>query len=293
MPDLWMPGAVRHDIGDHAPTDQQYPPKCITHITWDRSATQAKPADHVSFETLVSYFTGTGKAVAPHLVWDPFTGQIAQLVPADSRSKSVMDLAGGTRTNRAGRVVLQVEAVYFPYTRYGGKVYPKLTDTPCKGWDALHAWIKTWGVPDAWPMGRPADFTSHRDEHVWETEGGYYAHSQVPENTHQDPGSWPAFPAAPKPPSGATGATKPTYQPFPGAQWFTMGRKSPIVAAMHRRLVAVGCNRYTSSANKDVIGRGDKASYEAFQRKCGYSGDSAKWPPGPTTWNLLKVPKVT
>ncbi|MDX3759356.1 peptidoglycan-binding protein [Streptomyces sp. AK02-04a] len=81
----------------------------------------------------------------------------------------------------------------------------------------------------------------------------------------------------------------PKYEPFPGADWFSMGRKSPIVAAMHDRLVAVGCNHYQSSTNKDVIGSGDEASYEAWQRKCGYPGD---WPPGKTTWDLLKVPNV-
>ncbi|WP_240508890.1 transposase family protein [Streptomyces agglomeratus] len=45
-----------------------------------------------------------------------------------------------------------------------------------------------------------------------------------------------------------------------------------------------------SLANKDVIGSGDVASYEAWQRRCGYSRTAAKWPPGKTTWDLLKVP---
>lgn len=195
MPDLWMPGAERHDIGDHAPTDQQYPPKAIAHITWDRNATAAAPQDWVPFDSLVSYFTGGGAGAAPHIIWDPFSGRIAQLFPADSRSKSVVDTAGGTRTNRAGRVVIQVEAVFFPYCRVNGRVYARLVDTPCAGWDRLHAWIQSWGVPDEWPMGRPVDFTSHRDEQVWETRGGWYAHAHVPENDHQDPGSWPAFSA--------------------------------------------------------------------------------------------------
>ncbi|WP_372352612.1 GH25 family lysozyme [Streptomyces sp. KL116D] len=92
--------------------------------------------------------------------------------------------------------------------------------------------------------------------------------------------------------AGGGTPTRPKYEPFPGASWFTMGRKSPIVAAMHDRLVAVGCNRYQSSKNKDVIGSGDKASYEAWQRECGYSGAAAKWPPGPTTWTKLQVPNV-
>jgi hypothetical protein len=198
MPDLWMPGAEVHDLGDHAPTDQQYPPKAIAHITWDRNATAAAPQDWCTFDSLVNYFTNDGAGAAPHIIWDPFSGRIAQLFPADSRSKSVVDSPGGTRTNRAGRVVIQIEAVFFPYCRYQGRVYPRLVDTPCVGWDRLHAWISSWGVPDVWPMGRPTDFTSHRDEQTWETRGGWYAHAHVPENDHQDPGSWPDFtPTAP------------------------------------------------------------------------------------------------
>ncbi|WP_203620387.1 hypothetical protein [Streptomyces sp. SID8499] len=196
MPDLWMPGAERLDIGDHAPTDGG-PAKAIAHITWDKNATAASPVKLVPYENLRSYFSGGGASVAPHILWDPWTGRISQFVPANSRSKSVVDLQGGTRTNRAGSVVIQVEALFFPYCKTtDGKVWAKLSDTPCKGWAELHAWIKSWGVPDTWPMGRPTDFTSHRSESVWETKAGWYAHAHVPENDHTDPGSWPAFPTS-------------------------------------------------------------------------------------------------
>lgn len=284
MPDLWMPGATRLDIGDHAATDGG-PAKAIAHITWDKNATAAKPIDLVSYEALRNYFSGGGKPVAPHLLWDPFTGRVTQFVPASSRSKSLVDLAGGTRTNRAGSVVIQVEALFFPHCRVGTAVYPRLVDTPCKGWDALHAWVKSWGVPDVWPMGKPTDFTSHRSESTWETQAGWYGHSQTPENTHQDPGSWPAFPVAP-----ANPVTQ--YEPFPGASFFTAGRKSPIIAAMHKRLIAVGCGRYKSSSNQDVWGSGDVASYAAWQRHLGYTGSSADGIPGPTSWAKLHVPNV-
>jgi hypothetical protein len=96
----------------------------------------------------------------------------------------------------------------------------------------------------------------------------------------------------------AKGTPAPAYEPFPGAAWFTVGRRSPIVAAMHDRLVAVGCNHYESSASKDVIGSGDIASYEAWQRKYntehhkGWTGSALKWPPGKETWDALKVPNV-
>lgn len=84
----------------------------------------------------------------------------------------------------------------------------------------------------------------------------------------------------------------PRYESYPGAAWFAPGRRSPIVAAMHARLVAVGCGHYRTTTNKDLIGAGDIASYQAWQRQCGYTGTAAKWPPGKTTWDKLRVPNV-
>ncbi|MFH9012548.1 peptidoglycan-binding protein [Streptomyces sp. NPDC017943] len=285
MPDLWMPGATRLDVGDHAPTDGGQA-KAIAHITWDRNATAAKPQDLVPYINLRSYFAGSGAGSAPHILWDPFEGRFTQFLPANSRSKSLADKPGGTRTNRAGKVVLQVEALFFPYCRVGSTVYARLVDTPCKGWDRLQEWVHSWGVPNRWPMGRPTDFVPHRSASVWEGEGGWYGHSQVPENDHQDPGSWPQFVGAPPAPSN------PKYEPFPGAAFFTAGRRSPIIAAMHKRLVAEGCNKYQSTANADVWGSGDERSYAAWQRKLGYAGADADGKPGPTSWSKLRVPNV-
>ncbi|CAM5588757.1 peptidoglycan-binding protein [Streptomyces purpurascens] len=284
MPELWMPGAARLDVGDHAPTDGG-PAKAIAHITWDRNATAAKPQDLVPYLNLRSYFAGSGAGNAPHILWDPFGGRFTQFLPANSRSKSLADKPGGTRTNRAGKVVLQVEALFFPYCRVGREIYPRLVDTPCKGWDELQDWVHSWGVPNRWPMGRPDDFVPHRSEAVWAKEAGWYGHSQVPENNHQDPGSWPAFTDTPAP-------SKPRYEPFPGATFFKAGRRSPIIAAMHKRLVAEGCNKYQSSTNADVWGSGDERSYAAWQRKLGYAGADADGQPGPTSWSKLQVPNV-
>lgn len=97
-----------------------------------------------------------------------------------------------------------------------------------------------------------------------------------------------ANPTAPKP----TPAPTPRYEPYPGAAFFKAGRKSPIIAAMHRRLVAVGCNHYKTSTNTNVWGTGDIASYAAWQRKCGYSGTDANGIPGKTTWDKLHVPNT-
>ncbi|WP_327132026.1 peptidoglycan-binding protein [Streptomyces sp. NBC_01343] len=281
MSDLWMPGAERLDIGDHAPTDGGTA-KAIAHITWDRNASRQAPQDLVPFPALRDYFTGGGRASAPHVLWDPFTGRVTQFIPANSRSKSLVDAPGGTRTNRAGSVVIQVEALFFPWCRVNGKTYESLRDTPCKGWEELHAWVASWGVASSWPMGKPTGFVSKRDERIWRIRSGWYGHAQVPENDHTDPGSWPDFPTDP-------GTSK--YEPFPGAPWFTEGRQSPVVARMHDRLVAEGCDLYRSSSGKDTIGSGDVASYEAWQRKQGFTGSAATWPPGRTTWDALRVPK--
>jgi hypothetical protein len=285
MADLWMPGATRLDVGDHAPTDGG-PAKAIAHITWDKNATAAKPVDLVPYTNLRSYFAGGGAGVAPHILWDPFEGHFTQFVPATSRSKSLVDVAGGTRTNRAGSVVIQVEALFFPYCRVGSKIYAKLSDTPCAGWAELQAWVHSWGVPNSWPMGQPNGYTSRRSASTWATKPGWYAHGDVPENDHTDPGYWPAFISTPAAPASAQ------YEPFPGTAFFTNGRRSPVIAAMHKRLVAVGCGRYQSSANPDVWGSGDVASYAAWQRHLGYTGADANGIPGATSWAKLRVPNV-
>jgi len=289
MPELWMPGATRLDIGDHQPTDGG-PAKAVPHITWDRNATAVKPLALVSYETLVAYFgkNAAGRAVAPHILWDPFTGRRTQFVPANCRSKSLADQAGGTRTNRAGSVVIQIEALFFPYCEVDGKVYARLADTPCKGWAELYAWVKSWGVADAWPNGRPEDCT--RNERTWETKSGWYPHAAVPENKHNDPLSWPAFPEDDGPePSTGTGA--PQYQPFPGAAWFHKAPKSAIVTAMGKRLVAVGCSAYATGPGPQWT-EADRKSYAKWQRKLGYTGTAADGWPGAKSWAALKVPHV-
>ena len=292
MPDLWMPGATRLDIGDHAPTDGG-PAKAVAHITWDRNATATKPADLIPYENLRDYFgkNAAGKAAAPHILWDPFTGRFVQFVPANSRSKSLADTAGGTRTNRAGSVVIQVEALFFPYCKVGGKAYARLVDTPCLGWERLNSWVNSWGVPNTWPMGQPKDFVSRRSDTTWRTKAGWYRHADVPENNHQDPGSWPAF-------VGGTsgGGTKPgtgsaKYEPFPGANFFSASRRSAVITAMGKRLVAEGCGKYQVGPGPDWS-EADRKSYAAWQRKLGYSGSAADGTPGKTSWDRLKVPNV-
>ncbi|WP_371650151.1 MULTISPECIES: peptidoglycan-binding protein [unclassified Streptomyces] len=279
MPDLWLPGAQRIDVGDHAPTDSTYPAKAIAHITWDKNATAAHPQDQVPYGNLQEWFgrNPDGKPSAPHLLWSPFTGAFTQFFPANSRSKSLVDLSGGTRTNRAGTVVIQIESHFFPYCRVGGKVYARLVDTPCTGWATLNAWVRSWGVPDTWPMGRPVDFTSHRNEHVWETQGGWYGHQQVPENTHQDPGSWPQFTGAPPKAKVSLAHVVAAARRDPGLPQGGTTYKAEVLV-VERALQAEGL--LSATWVDGSFGTKTKTAYSAWQRRCGYSGPDADGIPG-------------
>lgn len=283
MPDLWMPGATRHAVGNVGAMNGG-PARAVWHITSN--------SKDWTFRNELGWFTGGGADVAPHLLWDPFTGEIAQFFPADSRSLSLQN-AGAVKTNRTGRYCVQIEIVFTEGETVGGKKYNSVRDTPCKGLPGIMAWLRSLGIPDAWPGGAPTAFA--RDTvplDTWTKLGGHYGHNQIPGNSHVDPGPMPdLFATAPtpaKPPA-------PVYEPYPGASFFmngtkpAIGKKSPIFGAMGRRLVAVGCGRYHVGPS-DTLGQADVDSYEAFQRKQGFTSSAAKWPPGKTTWNALKVP---
>ncbi|MFD8596959.1 hypothetical protein ACFV1L_18355 [Kitasatospora sp. NPDC059646] len=189
MPEQFLPGAEVHRLDD-APMAGDGGARAGWHITWDRNATAAAPADLVPFDNLVQYFAGSGAGSAPHLLWDPFTGRVAQFFSATSRSKSFVNKAGGVETNRKGNLLVQIETVFFPYCQVDGRVYATVADTPCVGLDRIVEWLRSWGVPDDWPMGWP-DWSSQRNAGIWDSTSGHYGHSQVPENDHNDPGPMP------------------------------------------------------------------------------------------------------
>jgi hypothetical protein len=94
----------------------------------------------------------------------------------------------------------------------------------------------------------------------------------------------PTTPTTPKP-------GKPKYEPFPGADFFRPGRRSSVITAMGRRLVAENCGRYEVGPGP-AWSEADRKSYAAWQRKLGYSGAAADGTPGRTSWDRLHVPNV-
>ncbi|WP_307851632.1 MULTISPECIES: peptidoglycan-binding protein [unclassified Streptomyces] len=125
----------------------------------------------------------------------------------------------------------------------------------------------------------------------------YVANGMLCHNTHGDPGALDFARILELAKASGTQPAHPVYEPFPGSAFFmkgskpALGKSSPVFTAMGKRLVAEGCGLYKVGPGP-VLGQADIASYEKFQRKLGFTGSDAKWPPGPTSWAKLKVPKV-
>ncbi|MFG2372544.1 endolysin [Streptomyces sp. NPDC048504] len=282
MTNLWMPGATRHAIEDTGAMNGG-PARAVWHITSN--------AKDWTFAAELGWFTGGGASVAPHLLWDPFTGQIAQFFPADSRSLSLQN-DGSVKTNRTGKYCVQVETVFTAGETVNGKKYATVKDTPCKGLDAIVAWLRSLGIPDLWPGGAPTAFA--RDTvslDTWTGNGGHYGHHQIPGNTHVDPGPMPnLFATTPTP---VTPSTKPKVSL---AHVVAAAKKDPAAAQGHTTYKAdvlvvekaLKAEGYLAAAYVDgSYGSLTKDAYAKWQRHLGYSGTAADGIPGMTSLKQL------
>lgn len=112
--------------------------------------------------------------------------EVFQHIDTGVAARALRNAPGGVATNRHSAI--QIEVVGF-----AGR--PKDVTT-LNTVARLCRWIESeHGVSEHWPNGRPRVSTNGRDPgghnrtaSVWHTEGGHYGHSQVPENTHWDPG---------------------------------------------------------------------------------------------------------
>ncbi len=145
------------------------------------------------------------KGAEPQLLWDPITDRLGQFFPLNQTGRALKN-DGAYRTNRTGEVCIQIEVIAYsnkPFTGYW---------TPGPNFKALMAAMRSWGIPDVFPMGNPPKYPgpSVRDRNIWLSKAGHYCHANVPGNDHGDPGAIsPAklFGAAPKAstPSDASG----------------------------------------------------------------------------------------
>jgi hypothetical protein len=287
MVDLWMPGAARHSLGNTGIMNGG-PARAVWHITSNEH--------DWTFAAELGWFTGGGASVAPHLLWDPFTGEIAQFFPADSRSLSLQN-AGSVRTNRTGMYCIQIETVFTQGETVNGKRYESVRDTPCKGLDKIVAWLRSLGIQDVWPGGAPTGFV--RDTvslDSWQKLGGHYGHNQIPGNSHLDPGLMPdLFAKPPTPPAPAKPPT-PAKPKVSLAHIVYAARHDPAAAQGHtshkdevliveKALKAEGL--LTSQYVDGSFGSKTVDAYKAWQKHLGYSGTGADGIPGKTSLTKL------
>ncbi|MGX1133196.1 hypothetical protein RKD49_005386 [Streptomyces glaucescens] len=278
----WIPGAER--LGDGTIGGAMDTPNKPGRVTWH---TTESGAGNDAFDAVAAYLIRIG--AEPHVLYDPTTDRLGQFGPLNQSARALRN-DGSTRTNRTGKVNIQIEVLARAATPFTG--YWK----PGKNFRALMAAIRSWGVPDVFPMGalasRYADPAAKRTRDVWLNEGGHYGHSNVPGNDHWDPGNISKsalFAAAPV----AKPAPKPAVklEPFPGADWFKRSPRSAIVTAMGKRLVAEGYRGYAEGPGPQWT-EADRKAYAWWQRKLGYSGADADGWPGRSSWDKLRVPNV-
>ena len=156
-----------------------------------------------------------------HLVWDPVTGEIAQLISilraglalgavnlltlgGTGPGGSGLPTAGGTAgvgtarpgvsapagirgadtvdVNTEGRVCVQIGVL--------GDCADPFTNGPLAGVATIVSWLDSWGVPRRWPAGRPGghyDASAGRARALWAL-GGHFGGSQVPGSASRGPG---------------------------------------------------------------------------------------------------------
>jgi hypothetical protein len=151
----------------------------------------------------------TGEGRACHLIWDPATGETAQLIsilragcalgaaehllsvspPATRATPSNIRGEAATDVNTEGRVCVQIGVLGHPGDPF--------TKGPLAGVTAIVNWLDSWSIPRRWPAGRPAshhdtghlaDLASADPSRALWALGGHFGASQVPGCVSHGPG---------------------------------------------------------------------------------------------------------
>lgn len=239
MTTTWIPGAERLGKGSigGAMDQPNAPARAVWHTTESGDGNE-------SFKNVADYLIKIG--VEPHILYDPVTDRIGQFGPLNESARALKN-DGSTRTNRVGKACIQIEVLARagkPFTAYW---------KPGPNFRALMAAIRSWGIPDVFPMGVPAKTSNDckRDRNKWLTTGGHYGHCNIPGNDHWDPGAIDIaalFAAAPTG-SGSTGggSTSPSSTTYTvkagdtlsaigkakGVDWKTLAFLNGILAPYH------------------------------------------------------------
>lgn len=176
----YCPGAVLSLQPGGGGLNAALPARAVWHITWDALRPDGSQPD---FGAVSSYLKKVG--YCPTIMWNPFTGYIEQFYPASQSARALV------AWNEDGAANIQVEVFFSPGCVVNGVKYATVADTPLIGLDTILEWMDSLGIPRIWPLGSPQWQGNSRDVNVWNANGGHYGHSNVPDNTHTDPGPMP------------------------------------------------------------------------------------------------------
>jgi hypothetical protein len=204
----WLPEAVRiraeadgGALGGGAPR-----------VVW---LTLGSPANAVSVQSAAQRLVAEHRPC--HLIWNPTTGEIAQLISVlrAGRALGAPDRLDWTpvrihrrpeNVNAEGRVCVQIGVLALAAEPF--------TNGPLIGVEAIMSWLDSWGVPRRWPGGQPGGWTdggrpvgramgradvgtagavgavggADGSRAVW-ARGGHFGASQVPGCNHMGPGA--------------------------------------------------------------------------------------------------------
>ena len=149
--------------------------------------TTESPAGSAYFTSIAAYLIRVGSE--PQVIYDPDSDKIGQFGPLTQSGRALKN-DGSRRTNREGKVCIQVEVL--------GRASQPWTKgfNPAKkpNYRRLIAAMRAHGIPDVWPAGKPAATAAAvakgaRSRTTWQNKGGHYGHCHVPANSHWDPGA--------------------------------------------------------------------------------------------------------
>lgn len=244
---LWVPGAERLRVS--APGgSMDYPhagPRGVAHTTESPSGGRGNQPDYW-FRLMERVLRG--KSAEPNLLYDPLTDKLGQFIPLNLSGRALQN-DGGRRSNRVGKVCVQIEFVGWasrPFTRNW---------KPGKNYVSMMESIGAWGVPDVFASGPPPAYPGGhdgRERGIWYSKAGWYGHSQVPANSHGDPGaiSTKAFFSQGEPDQSEPGApsseTWPAWVKYPGTPKMGAGAgsKAPVNLLIKSALIVNGYDEF-------------------------------------------------
>ncbi len=176
MAHAWMPGARRIRAATDGGPLKGGAPRAVWLTLW--TAPRA-----VSIQSAAERLVSERRPC--HLVWDPVTGEIVQLISilrAGCALGAPEKLEWGPdrvpvrpeNVNAEGRVCVQIGVLGHPADPF--------TNGPMIGGDAVVSWLDSWGVPRRWPAGQPTSYlisSTDRSRVRW-ARGGHFGASQVP-----------------------------------------------------------------------------------------------------------------